>query len=112
MNFDELCDEVREMCSLQQEQPITLKWIDNEGISDLPKYVFANIYLGYVLQNNLLAVMETLMGSFLIWPTEEFQLFVIYRGVYFRLQCFGLCKPKIIRIVLFFMLDVYSSSLG
>uniref|UniRef100_A0A8D2J894 protein kinase C n=1 Tax=Varanus komodoensis TaxID=61221 RepID=A0A8D2J894_VARKO len=31
MNYDELCDEVREMCSLQQEQPITLKWIDNEG---------------------------------------------------------------------------------
>ncbi|KAM3824337.1 protein kinase C zeta type isoform 2-T2 [Vipera latastei] len=31
MNFDELCDEVREMCNLSQEQPITLKWIDNEG---------------------------------------------------------------------------------
>ncbi|KAL8198464.1 UNVERIFIED_CONTAM: hypothetical protein K2H54_011980 [Gekko kuhli] len=31
MNYDELCDEVREMCNLQQEQPITLKWIDNEG---------------------------------------------------------------------------------
>lgn len=52
MNFDELCDEVREMCNLQQEQPITLKWIDNEGISDLCKYTFANINLGYVLQNN------------------------------------------------------------
>ncbi|XP_026515813.1 protein kinase C zeta type isoform X1 [Terrapene carolina triunguis] len=31
MNYGELCDEVREMCSLQQEQPITLKWIDDEG---------------------------------------------------------------------------------
>ncbi|KAJ7306437.1 hypothetical protein JRQ81_009789 [Phrynocephalus forsythii] len=31
MNYTELCDEVREMCSLLQEQPITLKWIDNEG---------------------------------------------------------------------------------
>uniref|UniRef100_A0A670Z523 protein kinase C n=1 Tax=Pseudonaja textilis TaxID=8673 RepID=A0A670Z523_PSETE len=31
MNYDELCDEVREMCNLSQEQPITLKWIDNEG---------------------------------------------------------------------------------
>uniref|UniRef100_A0A5F8HEB8 protein kinase C n=1 Tax=Monodelphis domestica TaxID=13616 RepID=A0A5F8HEB8_MONDO len=29
--YDELCDEVREMCSLQQHQPITLKWIDDEG---------------------------------------------------------------------------------
>ncbi|XP_069597778.1 protein kinase C zeta type isoform X1 [Ranitomeya imitator] len=31
MNYDELCDEVREMCSLHQGQPITLKWIDDEG---------------------------------------------------------------------------------
>ncbi|KAG8569034.1 hypothetical protein GDO81_014238 [Engystomops pustulosus] len=31
MNYDELCDEVREMCSLNQRQPITLKWIDDEG---------------------------------------------------------------------------------
>uniref|UniRef100_A0A8D0HL11 Protein kinase C n=1 Tax=Sphenodon punctatus TaxID=8508 RepID=A0A8D0HL11_SPHPU len=31
MNYFELCDEVREMCNLQQEQPITLKWIDDEG---------------------------------------------------------------------------------
>uniref|UniRef100_A0A8C0FZ41 PB1 domain-containing protein n=1 Tax=Chelonoidis abingdonii TaxID=106734 RepID=A0A8C0FZ41_CHEAB len=31
MNYGELSDEVREMCSLQQEQPITLKWIDDEG---------------------------------------------------------------------------------
>lgn len=45
MNYDELCDEVREMCSLQQEQPITLKWIDNEGIPDLCKQAVANIYL-------------------------------------------------------------------
>uniref|UniRef100_A0A8B9PJZ5 protein kinase C n=1 Tax=Apteryx owenii TaxID=8824 RepID=A0A8B9PJZ5_APTOW len=29
--YDELCNEVREMCILQQEQPITLKWIDDEG---------------------------------------------------------------------------------
>lgn len=31
MNYDELCDEVREMCNLHQGQPITLKWIDDEG---------------------------------------------------------------------------------
>ncbi|XP_062821610.1 protein kinase C zeta type isoform X1 [Anolis carolinensis] len=31
MNYDELCHEVREMCNLRQDQPITLKWIDNEG---------------------------------------------------------------------------------
>lgn len=32
MSYAELCDEVHEMCNLQQEQPITLKWIDDEGI--------------------------------------------------------------------------------
>ncbi|KAJ7421476.1 protein kinase C zeta type-like protein [Willisornis vidua] len=31
MSYDELCDEVHEMCNLEQEQPITLKWIDDEG---------------------------------------------------------------------------------
>ncbi|XP_075695758.1 protein kinase C zeta type isoform X2 [Rhinoderma darwinii] len=31
MNYDELCNEVREMCNLHQGQPITLKWIDDEG---------------------------------------------------------------------------------
>lgn len=31
MNYDELCEEVREMCNLHQGQPITLKWIDDEG---------------------------------------------------------------------------------
>ncbi|XP_040181830.1 protein kinase C zeta type isoform X1 [Rana temporaria] len=31
MSYDELCEEVREMCRLRQEQPITLKWIDDEG---------------------------------------------------------------------------------
>uniref|UniRef100_A0A8C5X9D7 protein kinase C n=1 Tax=Malurus cyaneus samueli TaxID=2593467 RepID=A0A8C5X9D7_9PASS len=31
MSYAELCDEVHEMCNLQQEQPITLKWIDDEG---------------------------------------------------------------------------------
>ncbi|NXO04463.1 KPCZ kinase, partial [Rhinopomastus cyanomelas] len=31
MSYDKLCDEVHEMCNLQQEQPITLKWIDDEG---------------------------------------------------------------------------------
>lgn len=30
MSYAELCDEVHEMCNLQQEQPITLKWIDDE----------------------------------------------------------------------------------
>ncbi|GCB66888.1 hypothetical protein scyTo_0000658 [Scyliorhinus torazame] len=31
ITYDGMCSEVREMCSLQQDQPITLKWIDNEG---------------------------------------------------------------------------------
>ncbi|XP_048873802.1 protein kinase C zeta type isoform X3 [Brienomyrus brachyistius] len=31
MTYQELCEEVREMCSLHAEQPITLKWIDDEG---------------------------------------------------------------------------------
>ncbi|XP_070259980.1 protein kinase C zeta type isoform X2 [Myotis yumanensis] len=29
--FEELCAEVREMCSLPQDQPLTLKWVDSEG---------------------------------------------------------------------------------
>ncbi|KAM5321615.1 protein kinase C zeta type isoform 3-T3 [Glossophaga mutica] len=29
--FEELCTEVREMCSLHQGQPLTLKWVDSEG---------------------------------------------------------------------------------
>ncbi|XP_077435726.1 protein kinase C zeta type [Vanacampus margaritifer] len=29
--FVELCEEVRTMCSLTRQQPITLKWIDDEG---------------------------------------------------------------------------------
>lgn len=29
--FEELCEEVREMCRLHQGQPLTLKWVDNEG---------------------------------------------------------------------------------
>ncbi|XP_048097154.1 protein kinase C zeta type-like [Alosa alosa] len=31
LTYPELCDEVREICSLHQQQPITLKWIDDEG---------------------------------------------------------------------------------
>uniref|UniRef100_A0A6I8Q8C2 Protein kinase C n=1 Tax=Xenopus tropicalis TaxID=8364 RepID=A0A6I8Q8C2_XENTR len=31
LNYEQLCDEVREMCYLNQRQPITLKWIDDEG---------------------------------------------------------------------------------
>ncbi|KAF0880676.1 KPCZ kinase, partial [Crocuta crocuta] len=31
MTFEELCGEVREMCSLHQGHPLTLKWVDNEG---------------------------------------------------------------------------------
>nr|XP_033777917.1 protein kinase C zeta type isoform X3 [Geotrypetes seraphini] len=33
VNYDELCDEVRDMCNLQHGQPITLKWIDDEGMA-------------------------------------------------------------------------------
>ncbi|KAG9328979.1 hypothetical protein JZ751_008525 [Albula glossodonta] len=31
MNYRDLCDEVRVMCSLPQQLPLTLKWIDDEG---------------------------------------------------------------------------------
>uniref|UniRef100_A0AAY4BIG1 protein kinase C n=1 Tax=Denticeps clupeoides TaxID=299321 RepID=A0AAY4BIG1_9TELE len=31
MTYTELCEEVREICRLRQHQPITLKWIDEEG---------------------------------------------------------------------------------
>lgn len=34
LTFVELCEEVRAMCSLTRQQPITLKWIDDEGGSD------------------------------------------------------------------------------
>ncbi|KAM9242074.1 protein kinase C zeta type isoform 3-T3 [Dugong dugon] len=29
--FEELCEDVREMCRLHQGQPLTLKWVDDEG---------------------------------------------------------------------------------
>lgn len=31
LTFQELCEEVRTMCSVTRQQPITLKWIDDEG---------------------------------------------------------------------------------
>ncbi|XP_065102741.1 protein kinase C zeta type isoform X1 [Paramisgurnus dabryanus] len=31
MTYTELCEEVREMCKVHKELPITLKWIDDEG---------------------------------------------------------------------------------
>ncbi|XP_058408666.1 protein kinase C zeta type isoform X2 [Diceros bicornis minor] len=31
MTFEELCEEVREMCSLHPGHPLTLKWVDSEG---------------------------------------------------------------------------------
>ncbi|KAM7410996.1 hypothetical protein PAMA_021122 [Pampus argenteus] len=31
VTFVELCEEVRTMCSVAKQQPITLKWIDDEG---------------------------------------------------------------------------------
>lgn len=34
--FEELCEEVREMCSLHEGQPLTLKWVDSEGKSRKP----------------------------------------------------------------------------
>ncbi|KAG7453480.1 kinase C zeta type isoform X1, partial [Solea senegalensis] len=30
VTFVELCEEVRTMCSVAKQQPITLKWIDDE----------------------------------------------------------------------------------
>uniref|UniRef100_A0A8D1SX72 PB1 domain-containing protein n=1 Tax=Sus scrofa TaxID=9823 RepID=A0A8D1SX72_PIG len=29
--FEELCEEVREMCCLSRDHPLTLKWVDSEG---------------------------------------------------------------------------------
>lgn len=31
--FEELCEEVRDMCGLHQQHPLTLKWVDSEGAS-------------------------------------------------------------------------------
>lgn len=31
VTYVELCEEVRTMCSVTKQQPITLKWIDDEG---------------------------------------------------------------------------------
>lgn len=31
VTFYELCEEVRNMCRVRRELPITLKWIDDEG---------------------------------------------------------------------------------
>ncbi|XP_072528117.1 protein kinase C zeta type [Salminus brasiliensis] len=31
VTFSELCEEVRGMCRVRREQPITMKWIDDEG---------------------------------------------------------------------------------
>lgn len=29
--FKDLCEEVRDMCGLHQQHPLTLKWVDSEG---------------------------------------------------------------------------------
>ncbi|XP_042611047.1 protein kinase C zeta type-like [Cyprinus carpio] len=31
MTYTEVCEEVRTMCGVRKEMPITLKWIDDEG---------------------------------------------------------------------------------
>ncbi|XP_006885886.1 PREDICTED: protein kinase C zeta type [Elephantulus edwardii] len=31
ITFEKLCEDLREMCRLCQDQPLTLKWVDNEG---------------------------------------------------------------------------------
>lgn len=35
MTYTEVYEEVRTMCGVRKEMPITLKWIDDEGIYDL-----------------------------------------------------------------------------
>ncbi len=35
MTYTEVCEEVRTMCGVRKEMPITLKWIDDEGVYDL-----------------------------------------------------------------------------
>lgn len=52
ISYDELCDEVHEMCNLQQEQPITLKWIDDEGI--VLKSLIILIFLNVMVQREAL----------------------------------------------------------
>ncbi|KAG7224268.1 hypothetical protein INR49_000511 [Caranx melampygus] len=37
VTFVELCDEVRTMCSVARQQPITLKWIDDEVFPSIPE---------------------------------------------------------------------------
>lgn len=35
--FNDLCEEVRDMCGLHQQHPLTLKWVDSEGSPSLPR---------------------------------------------------------------------------
>ncbi|TKS76966.1 Protein kinase C zeta type [Collichthys lucidus] len=37
VTFVELCEEVRTMCSVAKQQPITLKWIDDEVFPSIPE---------------------------------------------------------------------------
>lgn len=33
IGFDDLCDDLRDLCKFNSEDPITMKWIDEEGWS-------------------------------------------------------------------------------
>ncbi|KAI2514612.1 protein kinase C zeta, partial [Homo sapiens] len=35
--FEELCEEVRDMCRLHQQHPLTLKWVDSEVFPSTPE---------------------------------------------------------------------------
>lgn len=75
MSYDELCDEVHEMCNLQQEQPITLKWIDDEGI--VLKYCFEVFSGSLVIVVRRRGITETYMNKFPIVKLLVFK----YQGI-------------------------------
>lgn len=75
MSYDELCDEVHEMCNLQQEQPITLKWIDDEGI--VLKYCFEVFSGSLVIVVRRRGITEMYMNKF---PIVELLVFK-YQGI-------------------------------
>ena len=49
ITFEGLCAEVRDICRFGEEQPFTLKWLDEEG-----KVYLEKIYLIIIIQQNKL----------------------------------------------------------
>lgn len=61
ISYNELCDEVHEMCNLQQEQPITLKWIDDEGT-----VLRLKVYSALVQRRGVKGLVSS---SFMLWSS-------------------------------------------